>query len=463
MSATTQDMDPAERPLLAEVARYAAGIRLAAVPEQVRSQAELNILDTIGCIASGARLPESQDLLRAESARGGAQEATVLGTRQRLPMEAATRVNGYMGDVFELNDLIGGHASITTVTPALALAEATGASGARLVEAVIAGIEVVCRVHGGFYAHQKPFTETAMVQVTIASASGAAAAASKLLGLDAEQTLHAIAMAGALTSWGPAEMVFGEGNSLKPILFGGWPGSVGLMAANYARHGITGPTRLLESPIGYYATVARDYDAHVVLDFDRWRLAEPRRKLHACCGYTHCAIDTVAKLRRQGQLNGASGIRVHLPAYIEPAVVKYGAAPTTPNEARFNIEYCLAHAMVDSDVIAPEHSMDCTGHLQRQEIRDALARVQCVVEPAFDHYRYCRVDVLDAHGAVRHTIDNDAPRGSEWNTMTDDEVRDKFRRLAEPLLGSAATGEYLARFSGLSGSADVGWLLQDFA
>jgi len=465
MNASAKQIQPrqAVNALLAEVGRFAARIRLADVPAEVRAHAQINMLDTIGCIASGARLPESQDLLRAELSRGGREEATVLGTRHRLSMEAATRVNGYMGDVFELNDLIGGHASITTVTPALALAEAIGASGAQLLEAVITGIEVVCRIHGGFYAHQKPFTETAMVQVTIASAAGSAAAASKLLGFDEQKTLHAMAIAGALTSWGPAELVFGEGNSLKPILFGGWPGSIGLLAAHYAKEGMTGSTRLLESPIGYYSTVARGYDTDVILDFDHWRLAQPRRKLHACCGYTHCAIDTVARLRHEGHLRDAAKLRVHLPAYIMPAVVKHGAPPTTPNEARFNIEYCLAHALVDADVILPDHSTNCMEHLERPEIKAALAKMECVVEPRFNHYRYCRVEVLDANGSITHSVENDAPRGSEWNPMTDEEVRDKFRRLTGHLLTPAATREYLARFEQLSSAPNCAWLLQAFA
>ncbi|MGE0384150.1 MAG: MmgE/PrpD family protein [Gammaproteobacteria bacterium] len=465
MNAHMKDEQPASAvapALLDRVAEFSAGIRLQAVPAAVRRQGVLNILDTIGCIASGARLPESQQLLAAERARGGPAEASVLGAGTRLPVEAATRVNAYMGDVFELNDLIGGHASIATVTPALALAQALGAPGARLVEAVIAGVEVVCRVHGGFYAHQKPFTETAMVQVTVASAIGAAAAAAKMHGFDVERTRQALAIAGALASWGPAEMVFGEGNSMKPILFGGWPGAVGLMAANYAGAGLTGAMRLLESPIGYYATVARGYDEKIVLDFDHWRLAEPRRKLHACCGYTHSAIDAVAGLRRAGTLAGGGKVRVHLPAYIFPAVVKNGRAPTTPNEARFNIEYCLAHAAVDADVILPDHSIACEAHLKRPEITAAMGRFEAVVDPAYGHYRHSRVEVMDASGAVIERLANDAPRGSEWNPMTDDEVRAKFRRLAEPIMDGARIDAWLARVDALERAPDCGWLLESF-
>lgn len=452
-----------EPALLTQLAAFSAGIRLDGVPELVRRQARLNILDTVGCIASGAGLPESRQLLAAEASRGGPREATVLGVAERLPVEAAARINGYMGDVFELNDLIGGHASIATVVPSMALAESLGSTGAELVEAVIAGIEVVCRVHGGFYAHQKPFTETAMVQVTIASASGAAAAAAKLLKLDAEQTRNAMAIAGALTSWGPAELVFGEGNTLKPILFGGWPGSMGLIGANYARHGITASSRLLESPIGYYSTVARSHDRHVVLDFETWRLAQPRRKLHACCGYTHSAIDAVARLHAEGLMERAARVRVHLPGYIIPAVSKAGRPPTTPNEARFNIEYCLAQAANGVDVILPEHSTNCLDHLQRPEIASALGRFEVVADPAYAHYRYCRIELLDESGKVVHRVENDAPRGSEWNPMSDDEVKAKFGRLAADFMDGSAISRYVDQLDRLEASPDTGWLLRAFA
>ncbi len=248
-----------------------------------------------------------------------------------------------------------------------------------------------------------------------------------------------------MTSWGPAELVFGEGNTLKPILFGGWPGAMGLVGANYARNGITGPSRLLESPIGYYSTVARAHDRSVVLDFENWRLAQPRRKLHACCGYTHSAIDLIARMRASGRLVGANRMRVHVPAYIIPAISKGGRAPATPNEARFNIEYCLAHASVDTDVILPEHSMNCGEHLKRADIAAALKRFEVVADPAYGHYRFSRVELLDESGRVLLEESNDAPRGSEWNPMSDEEVRGKFRRLAEPFMSGVQAESYIAR------------------
>ena len=116
--------DGMKRPLLQELAEYAVSIRWSALPQVVQDEARLNVLDTIGCMASGARLDETRRLLAAERVLGEQGRSSVLGARGGFSAQSAARINAYMGDVFELNDLIGGHASIGTVTPALALAEA---------------------------------------------------------------------------------------------------------------------------------------------------------------------------------------------------------------------------------------------------------------------------------------------------------------------------------------------------
>ena len=59
--------------------------------------------------------------------------------------------------------------------------------------------------------------------------------------------------------------------------------------------------------------------------------------------------------------------------------------------------------------------------------------------------------------------DNDAPRGSEWNPMTNNKVRGKFRRLAAPLLPAARLDAYLERVERLETSPDSGWVLSEFA
>lgn len=448
--------------LLEALARYAVGIRLEQVPQSVREQAKLCILDTIGCIVAGSGIEEAKILLEGERARDARPEASVIGANTKLSAEAATRVNGYMGDILELNDIIAGHASIGNVSAALALGQACKATGAELLEAVITGIEVTGRVYSAFYSSMKPYTETGMAVVGFPSTIGAAAAASRLLGLDRERTQHALEIAGALAGWCPAEVIFGQGGTIKPMLFGAWPGSVGIAAARYARDGLGGPPRLLESGIGYYVTVARHSDPGAVLDAQTWYLANPRRKVHACCGYLHSALDAVTAMRREGvRFEEAAAIEVRMPGHLVPAVSKSGP-PQSANQARFHAEYCLALAASGAEVIAPEHSVSFSGFTERPEIASMMKKFRICAGPGLTHYYQCTVSLLDGAGAAVHRRDFAAPKGSPANPMNDEEVRDKFRRLAGARLPARGVDEYLKKFERLEQELGWEWLVASF-
>ena len=257
--------------VLSRIAQDVQIIGLDRTPAEVRDQGALCILDTVGCMLAGSRTEEAKLMLDCEA--DVADACTIVGSAERRNVGTAIRVNGYFGDVLELNDLIGGHASIANVAASLALAEATGVSGARLLEAVIRGIEVTTRVYSAVYPTLKRYTETGMVPVGLPSTIGAAAAAAHLLDLNAIQTANALAIAGGLAGWCPAEVIFGQGGTMKPLLFGAQPGAVGVTAAQYASKGMTGPLSLMESPTGYFATVARSGE----LAPPGWALLEPRR------------------------------------------------------------------------------------------------------------------------------------------------------------------------------------------
>src|SRR5690606_20747585 len=197
---------------LEHLALQAGGMSASTVPETVKRQARLCILDTVGCTLAGTRTEEAQMILTCEPGAGN-EAASILGTAHRRALREAIRINGYLGDVLELNDLIGGHASIGNVCAALALGESQGSSGSRVLEAVVRGIEVTTRVYDAVYPTLRRYTEMALVPVGIPSAIGAAAAAAHILGLSREQTLHAMAIGGSLAGWCPAEVIFGNGGT----------------------------------------------------------------------------------------------------------------------------------------------------------------------------------------------------------------------------------------------------------
>lgn len=434
--------DPGSASVLQQLAQHAQRLTREHIPPQVLQQARLCVLDTLGCMLAGTRTAEADLVLRCEPGEGAAEGLAVFGTAQRRPWAAALRINAYLGDVLELNDLIGGHASIGNVTAALGAAEAGQATLGGLLEAVVRGIEITTRLYNAVYPSLKRFTEVGLVPVGLPSAVGAAAAVAHLQGLDEQRSAHAMAIGAAMAGWCPAEVIFGDGGSMKPLLFGAQPAVAGFSAARYAAEGMTGPLRVLDSPLGYFNTVSRAPRADTGPWTHDWALLRPRRKLHACCGYLHSAVDAVAQLREALRETGPwpEGVRVEvsIPPYTADTVVKH-RDPLSPNDARFHLQYNVALALCGADVIAPEHSIGLARQLARPAVRQAMAAVTVKPDPALSHYEQCRLLARDAEGATLAQIGVDTPRGSPARPLSPHEVVAKFQRLAEPVLGAAAT------------------------
>ncbi|PKO66188.1 MAG: MmgE/PrpD family protein [Betaproteobacteria bacterium HGW-Betaproteobacteria-16] len=420
---------------LADLARHASAMTMQTIPDDVRLQARLCLLDTVGCMLAGTRTQEATLALACESEIPGECSATVVGTPHRRGWRGAMRVNGYLGDVLELNDLIGGHASIGTVAATLALAETLGATGVRTQEAIVRGIEVTTRVYGAVYPSLKRYTDMALVPVGIPSSIGVAAAAACMLDLDGEQTQSAMAIAAALAGWCPAEVIFGSGGTVKPMLFGAQPADTGATAAWYARAGMTGPTEILDSKTGYFSTVSNAGQWDAGAWEGRWALSEPRRKLHACCGYLHAPVDAMRRLIRQsGPTLDESRIEVRVAPYVADVVAK-DRLPNSSNDARFHLQFCIALAASGADVILPEHSIDLEQQLQRADVQYAMRRIEVRPDPALTHYHQCEVRVTGANGQATSQAMS-APRGSPQAPLSEDDVIEKFLVLSRPVLGS---------------------------
>jgi 2-methylcitrate dehydratase PrpD len=404
------------------------------MPPGVRHQAALCLLDTIGCMIAGSATQEARQVLAAETALGTGN-SVVIGSHQRLPA-AAARVNGYAGDIFEVNDLIGGHASIGVVSAALALA---GETGGDLIDALVAGVEVTARLYNTFYPQLKSYEDCGMVSVGLPSSVGAATAAARLLRLSQPETANALAMAAALAGWCPAEMIFGEGGTVKPMLFGAWPAATGLAAAGYARAGLSGPKHILESRIGYFATIAKGHDPAAITS-PAWALAKPRRKLHACCGYIHSALDAIIALRKAEPeaVRDAVAIEIELPAYIIPAVVK-SRMPVSPHDARFHLGFCVAVAAAGADAIVPEHTEQFATAMDDPQVLTSMRAIRVIPLDRFNHYHQSLVTVTAGNGRTWRS-EILAPRGSPANPMSETEIIAKFDALAAPVIGPAAAG-----------------------
>lgn len=438
----------------------AAQCRFDNLPDAVVTQAKLCILDTIGCIVAGMQAEESRLVSGPSAAPAKADDqASVFVHGSKMPIAAAVIANGYAGDILELNDLIGGHASIGCVTAALATAEAVGASGRQLIEAVVRAIELTSAVYSAVYPSLKPYSEVGLTPVGLPSSVGAAAAVAHLRGLDDEQTRHALAISGALAGWCPAEVIFRQGGTVKPMLFGAQPAATAVAAVQYASLGMTGPLRLFDGDLGYFSTVSTSGRQNVREVSEGWALLAPRRKLHACCGYIHSAVDALVALRRdwQGDLAGCD-IEVRLPAYVHEAVAK-SEAPRTANEARFDIRYCLALAACGFDVILPGHSLDHREYLNRPDVRAVMPNIVAVADPALHHYERCHVSIRHRHTDRAQAMYQDAPRGAPSNPLSPSDLLEKFVALVSWCISPDSALAYAKRVLALEDEPDSDWLV----
>lgn len=446
-----------ERSGLDALAEFVTRLDEHTIPAGVRTEAALCLLDTVACIVAGSETEEGLLMLAAERELGPAGPADgvhVIGSDELLTAEAAARLHAYWGDIFELNDLIGGHASIGVVPAVLAAADRLGSSGAEVVTAIVAGIEVASRIYDAVYPTLKPYPDAGLVTPGLVNSFGAAAAVARLHRSPAREVQHAMAVAGALASWCPAEVIFGQGGTIKPNLFGSAPAAAGLRANVYASHGITGPPHLLESRIGLFPTLSTLDAWHLDANLGDWRLARPRRKLHACCGYIHAAIDAVVSLRETygGEVFDDADIEIGMPAYVIPAVAKANP-PRTPNEARFHVQYCVALAIEGADVIVPGHSTELAAHLPAVQRR--LQHIGVVEDGRLDHYHQARV-VVRRDGREDIALEIDGPRGTPRNPLTPDQVRAKAKRLLTGRIDDLDA--FLVRLDAVDTDAPLSWL-----
>lgn len=444
------------------IADFVSELAAKDIPDDVTKQARLCLLDTIGCMIAGANTEETSQIYDALAKTEGFGDSIIVGTSKRLGVLGAMQCNAYSGDIFELNDLIGGHASIGIVSAAIAAAELSNPTVKEFVHSLVVGLETTARVYHAFYPYQKAMTDVGMVSVGLSSAVGAAATMAVLMKYDPATMVHALANGAALANWCPAEVIFGDGGTIKPMLFGALPALAGFRGAAFAAAGITGPKEILDGSRGYFATIATDWSSEVLAS-RKWYLREPRRKLHACCGYIHSAFDALVMLAADPdfEVELMDSVSVEVPAFILPAIAKV-SPPVSANDARFHIQYMLAHALLGADAVTPSHSLGFRAHMNRPEIRDTMAKINVSANNELTHYHQSRASARFSTGIVM-TVENAAPRGSAQKPLSATELEDKFISLAAPTFGEASASAIWTDGMNLAENASIKPFLSKFS
>ncbi|OYX70618.1 MAG: 2-methylcitrate dehydratase [Rhizobiales bacterium 32-66-11] len=297
------------------LARYVADLAFADLPTEVVARAERLVLDFFGNIARGGADAESSASVRAMLARlglDGPGACTVVGATRTYAPAIAALLNGVYGHSLDFDDTHAEsslHPSAPVVCAAFAAAEMTGASGRDFITAVIAGYEVCCRLGVALdptVHYARGFHPTAT-----AGTFGAAAAAGKLLGLDAARIACAFGVAASQAAGSLQFLVNGAWNKRYQV---GAAAMNGLIAATLSAEGFKGASDAIEGKHGFLHGYSDGADpAKAVRDLGTvYETMKIGLKPYPSCRYTHAALDGLLSLRAEHHLTGADIVKVRV-------------------------------------------------------------------------------------------------------------------------------------------------------
>jgi 2-methylcitrate dehydratase PrpD len=397
---------------------------------EVDHEAHRTWMNWLGC-AVGASTHESVlAALAAVQEFSPAPQASILGRSEKVDMANAALINGISSHTFDFDDthlktII--HPAGPVASALFALAEHTQASGREIIDALVIGIDVACRIGNCMY----PNHYDRGWHITGSTGTlGAAAACARLLKLSEAQTIMALGIAASQ----PIGFREQFGTMTKPFHPGG-AAKAGLTSALLAKHGFTASSKAIEAPRGMIQTVSTKYDWNDITDQlgERFEISFNTYKPFACGIVIHPSIDACSQLKAMG-VTADNLDRLELRAHSLVLELTGKKTPKDGLEGKFSVYHGCACGIVYGE--AGEHQYD-DQLVQSPEMVALRAKVHATVDNSIDEAS-ADVTAYLKDGQVLHVFVEHAI-GSLKNPMTDANLNQKFTSLAEPIIGLEKT------------------------
>jgi 2-methylcitrate dehydratase PrpD len=426
------------------------------LPADVKDMSEKLLLDVVGlCVAA-----KDEKYVRAVLAAAEPGACTAFGHKDRYDMFSAALINGTAAHGEDFDDTFEGgpvHSGAVIVPAVYAACERFGLSGERALLGVAVGVELMCRL--GLVTpkaiHKAGFHPTAVLG-TLAAAAGVGAA----LGLNRDQLVAALGVAGSMSS-GIIEYL--KDGSWTKRMHPGWSAQSGIRAALLAKSGFVGPLTVLEGEHGFFhsfaPTRAPNFEALLRGIGEHWYMTTITFKPYACGTMTQPYVDCAIELAQRGvKADDIESIECEVGEGTvhrlwEPLADKQAV----PNgyAGKFSTPYCVAVGFLDR---AAGLAAFTDEKVKDPNIRALAAKVTYIVDPdnpypdRFTGHIRARLK----NGSVQE-IRRDNMRGGAHDPLSKNEFEGKF--MGNMLYGgfSAAEGEAFKKSVGqVFGAADLG-------
>lgn len=342
--AADTDLDRAVAELVGRVSR----VRWDSLDDTTRDATARVVFDALGIASAGPVAPGVRDTLAGLVEVAGRGDVAVPWCDLSLPPADAAFALSLLIHAWDFDDTHDEavvHACTVTVPAAYSVACATGASGERMMEGVVAGIETVLRL-SLVLGPQRGMIRTAGL-----GALGAAAAAARVLDLDADGVAAALSLAAPMSASPTTRQVIEDGAITKRHQ-PGFGVRHGVLAAYLAHAGVSGAAGWFSGTYGLLALVADEAAAIASLARDGWEVTRLSLKPYPACRYVHAAVSGTLELRAHVDPVAVRQIRVHVPSGMAHELV---ARPWRRHgqpviDAQFSIPWSVAAALVRGEL-----------------------------------------------------------------------------------------------------------------
>jgi 2-methylcitrate dehydratase PrpD len=437
------------------IGRFVGGLSLDNIPQSVLGKAKLVLLDTLGVALASSTMDFGDMVTRVAQALGGCPKSRVIGSDSKVAAANAVLANGTLAHGLDYDDTLEEaivHTGCCAGITALAVGEEIGANGRKVLEAAVAGTEVMCKI--GIVAagkfHARGFHPTALC-----STFGAAAAAGKLYGLKLGQWSDAFGICGSQSS-GIIEYL-ADGTWTKRM-HPGWAAHGGVIATLLAREGFRGPEKVFEGTHGFFQSFGgpTEYCFEKLLELGNiWETPRLTFKSYPCGSISHPYMDCALKLRRKYAPAPEQIVEVvcrtaqgPVHRLWEPLADKQ--QPVSSYGAKFSLPYSIATMLIRGRAGLEEFTDEA---IHDPSVLALAKKVRYELDPTIDYPRHFsgHVKIRLADGSILE--ENQAhPRGGFEDPLPPEETEAKFRANASlrlPLERADQIVEALARLEEL--------------
>ncbi|MFC1669623.1 MmgE/PrpD family protein [Spirochaetota bacterium] len=451
-----------------ELAKYAIDLKFEDLPQEVIHQTKRVMLDTIGCAIGGYSSDASQMIQKTVTELGGKEESTVIGSGIKTSCLNAALANGAMVRYLDYNDtafIIQGETYRTgyhpseIMPPVLSVCERDNLPGKDAITAIVAGYDLSLSFLEGVTGtgmEKKGWNGDTRGAYIMPIVIG------KLLGLDADQMTNAVGIAGSchavLAILDTAAEVYTMTKNLRfPTMAYG-----GILAAFLARNGFTGPPRVIEGHDGFIKAVMNgEYD---IKTFDtlkgKFAIMETCIKSIIADFSSHGHLTATLTLARENNINPDDVAKIKVTTSARCAnhtgdiAKKY---PQNKESADHSSYYLTAIAIVDKE-IGPDQFTPEKYNLPI--VKELIDKVELIGDPSLDKERPAGLSEITLKDGTVYNTKCQYPIGHARNPMTDEQVADKFKNMAEKYMDDKQMDNLIETIFDLDKIDDVGKLNQ---